>query len=202
MVQQIKAAQLRQVRDLKDYAQIIKNDPNYTPKRSYDWFRRQVVQLGTINTKRFTKRAQPTILLPGNFYIFHYDAKHKDTLPYWDRFPLVVPFNKDHEGFIGLNLHYLHPRLRLLILTKLDRYKVMGKDNQHKLLLMWDFLKNAAKYPEVAPCVKRYLYAHMSSKLIRVDEEDWVIMSQLPTESFVGSKSTQVWTESRKAMGI
>ena len=47
------------------------------------------------------------VVTPGEMYMFYYDAKHKDTLPYWDRFPLVFPFSKVKDGFLGLNLHYL-----------------------------------------------------------------------------------------------
>ena len=29
----------------------------------------------------------------GNMYMFIYDPKHKETLPYYDRFPLIFPIN-------------------------------------------------------------------------------------------------------------
>ena len=43
----------------------------------------------------------------GKMYLFQYDAKHKKILPYWDRFPLIFPFDYAKDGFYGINLHYL-----------------------------------------------------------------------------------------------
>ena len=56
---------------------------------------------------------------PGRMYMFSYDPKTKDKLPYYDRFPLVFPFDSAPGGFMGLNLHYLSPMLRARFLDKL-----------------------------------------------------------------------------------
>ena len=48
----------------------------------------------------------------GRMYHFFYDPKHKKTLPYYDRFPLIFPFKSVRGGFLGINLHYLPLRLR------------------------------------------------------------------------------------------
>ena len=45
----------------------------------------------------------------GKMYMFFYDAKYKDTLPFFDIFPLVFPIEFYSEGFLGINLHYLPP---------------------------------------------------------------------------------------------
>ena len=39
--------------------------------------------------------------------MYFYDPKHKETLPYYDRFPLIIMVGPAPRGFIGLNLHYL-----------------------------------------------------------------------------------------------
>jgi hypothetical protein len=41
----------------------------------------------------------------GSMYMYYYDPKHKQTLPYYDRFPLVFPYRKVPGGFMGINLH-------------------------------------------------------------------------------------------------
>ena len=51
--------------------------------------------------------------------MFFYDPKHKDTLPYYDRFPLSVIIGPAKGGFYGLNLHYLPPVLRAKMLDAL-----------------------------------------------------------------------------------
>ena len=45
--------------------------------------------------------------------MFFYDAKTQDKLPYWDYFPLCIPIKKYKNGFMGLNLHYLHQDIEL-----------------------------------------------------------------------------------------
>ena len=41
-----------------------------------------------------------------NMYLFHYDPKYKETLPLYDRFPLIFPFQNVEGGFMGINFHY------------------------------------------------------------------------------------------------
>ena len=53
-------------------------------------------------------------------YFFNYDPKHKETLPYYDRYPLVICVKLLPDGFHGLNLHYLPPMQRAGLLTKLE----------------------------------------------------------------------------------
>lgn len=65
------------------------------------------------------ERASPSVLI-GNMYFFFYDAKYKETLPYWDRFPLVIPIDFYSESFLGLNLHYLDYKSRAILLDKLS----------------------------------------------------------------------------------
>ena len=51
--------------------------------------------------------------------MFFYDAKHRDTLPYWDAFPLVIAVGTAKGGFYGMNLHYLEIPLRAKFLDEL-----------------------------------------------------------------------------------
>ena len=51
----------------------------------------------------------------GSMYLFRYDAKFKDKLPYFDAFPLCLPFEPTNNGFWGINLHYLPYLLRVKI---------------------------------------------------------------------------------------
>lgn len=187
--------------ELRNLAAKIRNDAKYTPKRSFEWFKTKIQELGNINPKTYVDKATFTNIRPGNFYLFAYDPKMKDKLPYYDRYPLVIPFNKDESSFIGLNLHYLHPRTRLILLNKLTSFKIPDTNHEHKLLLQWRLISNFAKYPEVAPCVKRYLYSHCKSKFLRIPEDDWIVISQMPTDLFRKDKNTNVWADSRARIG-
>src|SRR5882672_6183900 len=51
--------------------------------------------------------------LQGQLVMYSYDPKWKDVLPYYDRYPVVIPIELKPDRMLGLNLHYLPPRVRL-----------------------------------------------------------------------------------------
>ena len=75
--------------------------------KSYQWYRQQVANLGRLaNTNQVLKDTKMVDrIYPGDMYLFFYDPKMKDTLPYYDRMPLVLPFSLVTDGFYGINLH-------------------------------------------------------------------------------------------------
>ena len=59
---------------------------------SLRWFQQRVKTL-KLNSQSFYKQSslnKARRYLEGRMYTFFYDAKHKKTLPYWDRFPVVL----------------------------------------------------------------------------------------------------------------
>ena len=65
--------------------------------KARDWYRKSASDYKRINDGKLLKgdadrlTARPLV---GQMYMYYYDAKHKATLPYFDRFPLVFPFKK------------------------------------------------------------------------------------------------------------
>lgn len=135
----------------------------------------------------------------GNMYMFAYDPKHKETLPYYDRFPLIFPINKAKGGFLGINMHYLPPILRAKLMDSLydtitnDRY-----DENTKLNISYKILSGASKFKEFKPTVKHYLTDHVRTRLVYINPTEWDIALFLPSASFVGANATQVYNDSRK----
>lgn len=135
----------------------------------------------------------------GGMYFFYYDPKTKDTLPYYDRFPLVIPIERYSDGFLGLNLHYLHPKQRIFLLDALSDYTNNSKyDKTTKLKLSYDILKRASSAPQFEPCVKRYLFNHIQSRFLNISANEWDIAALLPVSQFVGATESKVWSDSRK----
>jgi hypothetical protein len=138
-------------------------------------------------------------IVPGRMYLFHYDPKHKDTLPYYDMFPLVLPYRIIPDGFYGLNLHYLPYLMRFKILSKLDEFT--NNDNHDittKVRLSWALLTSVSTLKPLQACVKHYLANHVQSRFLNIAYPDWVTASQLPVEQFVGATKTAVWKDSSK----
>ena len=174
-------------------------------KKSQLWFDQQVLLL---SKKRITPNMiinndpkdvkSANALMPGKLYMYYYNPKLKDELPYYDRFPLVFPFRKLEDGWLGLNMHYLPHRLRLVLMDRLLMFANNDKWNAStKLKFSWHLIDGVAKFNLAKPCVKRYLTSHVMSPLVNVQSADWATAMMLPVERFVGASKEQVWAESK-----
>ena len=135
----------------------------------------------------------------GNMYMFVYDPKHKETLPYYDRFPLIFPINKAKGGFLGINFHYLPLTQRAKLMDAL--YDVASNDRfdeTTKLRASYSLLNGASQYKEFRPTVKHYLTSQIRTRLVYINPTEWDVALFLPTENFVGASKTKVWEDSRK----
>ena len=117
-------------------------------------------------------------------YMFFYDPKHKDTLPYYDGFPLIIMLGPAPNGFYGLNLHYLPPVLRAKLLDAI--------------------LAESGKIPQryLAPAMKHYLTQHVRSRFALVDEPEWEIATFLPMADWNKASATKVYSDSRKKLNV
>ena len=135
----------------------------------------------------------------GKMYFYFYDPKTKDTMPYYDRFPLVIPIESYNDGFLGLNLHYIAPKYRMTLLDKLS-VTASNKtyDEKTKLKLNYKYLANASRVFEATPCIKRYLFSQIQSRFLEITADEWDIAALLPMESFVGASTSKVYAESEE----
>jgi hypothetical protein len=135
----------------------------------------------------------------GHMYMFAYDPKHKDTLPYYDRFPLIFPINTAKGGFLGINMHYLPPPLRAKLMDALyDTITNEKYDETTKLNITYKVLNGASKFKEFKPTIKHYLTEHVRTRLVYINPSEWDIALFLPSASFVGATKTKVYNDSRK----
>lgn len=129
----------------------------------------------------------------GGMYIYEYDPKTKETLPWWDELPVVIPVGLYKDGFLGLNLHYIPPMLRAKLLDKLMQYKKKAHTPRAYMQISYEMLSSVAKTDLFAPCVKRYLTSHIRSPLIMIGDEYWEKVSMLPLQQFRYANSQKVW---------
>ena len=171
-------------------------------EKSLNWFKRQLIGMKTINRQNLIKddnlkpRSAP---LPGRMFMYFYDPKHKKTLPYYDRFPLIFMVEKAERGFYGLNLHYLPHKQRAIFFDRLTDYTTNEKYNlTTRLRLSYNLLKGSSRLSAFAPCFKHYLSEHVRSRMVEVPASDWETVLFLPSENFKKKNKNQVWTDSRK----
>jgi hypothetical protein len=136
-------------------------------------------------------------LFKGRLYQFFYDPKGKADMPYYDRFPLVLILEKYDDGFLGLNLHYLPIKYRVVFLDKLLNYAILDdEDNPARLRITYDILTASRRFREFRPCIKRYLFSQIRSKILTIEPQEWEVAIFLPTQLFKGAKPQKVWQES------
>jgi len=140
-------------------------------------------------------------VFPGRMYMFMYDAKGAEILPYFDQFPLVIPWRRTGDGFIGLNIHYLPYFYRVQLLDRLMLFRTNKKmDETTRLRYSWKLIDGVARYRAAKPCVKQYLYGQVASKFRLIPIENWATAALLPVERFSGATKQRVWMESVKRM--
>ena len=167
---------------------------------SRDWLRSKVKELKPSPQRLMNDRERlRDSSIIGKMYFYFYDPKTKDKMKYYDRFPLVIPIENYKDGFLGLNLHYIHPRQRIILLDKLSATASNKSfDERTKLKISYAYLAAASKAFEATPCIKRYLFNHIESRFLEITANEWDIAVMLPVESFVGASTSKVYSDSRK----
>jgi len=170
-------------------------------RKSIDWLKENVRLLRnpTAISRSIIRETNRNVskLLLGNLYFFHYSPKNAETLPYYDVFPLVLVLAKYNDGFLGLNLHYLPVKMRAIFLDRLQSYAIYDNDNDiRKIRITYDILSSVKRLVAYAPCLKRYLYGHVNTKLLKVEPHEWETALFLPVEQFRKVKQLTVQKES------
>lgn len=177
-------------------------------RESREWFRKRlsVMQGKNINRRQLMREDPLEYRNPrearqviGNMFMFFYDAKHKDTLPYWDAFPLVIAAGKAPGGFYGLNLHYLPLTFRakfldaLMDITNNNRF-----DETTRFKAKYNLLSSSRKFRYFEPCFKHYLFEQIEGKVSYVPPPEWEIAIFLPTAQWQKANKQQVYSDSRR----
>jgi len=197
-------SKLTQITEQKSSAQL-----ETMSRESITWLNRKMSQLknpGNIRRDisrekdryvRATSLGYSGKFLLGGLYFFYYNPKTKDSLPYYDTFPLVMPLEKYGDGFLGLNFHYLPVRYRMVFMKKLVGRAIYDENDEIKRVkITYDILSASRRYKEFRPCLKRYLVSHIKSKIMAVQPEEWDVASMLPVQAFRKAPVSEVWSDS------
>jgi hypothetical protein len=166
-----------------------------------DWYRKTAQKMRKINERELMRSDADRLTnrpIIGNMYMFYYDPKWKEELPYYDRFPLIFPFQKAAGGFLGLNLHYLPPQFRAKLMDGLYEYANNPRyDETTKIKLNYQMLNKASQLRFFKPCIKHYLSDHVVSKFMYIYPSEWDIALFLDTAKFEKANRSQVYKDSK-----
>lgn len=151
---------------------------------SLEWFRGNVRDIKRAPEK-FMKENQNFVqrFELGKMYMYMYEAKGKDKLPYYDYFPLTICVKRYPTGFMGVNLHYLAPRYRALLMDGLyEFFDDRGED--YRFRVRYPALRSISRLRWAKPCIKQYQYAHLDSRIVEVQPEHMDMVVMLPMQRF------------------
>lgn len=156
-------------------------------KNAREWYRATASSFGDVSERKLRSSDRITnTIVPGAMYMYNYDPKFKDTLPMYDRFPLVFPFRVQSDRFWGINMHYLAlPKRAMLMDALYDISSNKRYDESTRLQLSYGVLNGAAKFKLFKTCVKQYLRSHVQAKFIYIYPSEWDVALFLPVDKFV-----------------
>lgn len=191
------------------YKELMANLPK-ARKETAAWFQDAMKavsghELMSRNRPRLLPQRRLSRRLIGRMIMYFYEPlpQSQATMPYFDTFPLVIPINMYEKGWLGLNLHYLAPRLRVDLLDSLyELYNNQHLDENRKLNISYNTLQKSMKIRFYQPTIHRYRNDRLRSRIYVVDPAEWDFVLLLPTERFVGASKYKVWNDSRRHLGI
>lgn len=131
----------------------------------------------------------------GGMFLFKYEPTTKKKLKYYDSLPLIINMGKTSDSLVGLNLHYLPIRQRLALMKSL-----FGDGNMEDI--QEDDIQNSlgkiSSYRFIKPTYKQYKYIGITSRLVRIPVQNWVMASLLPISKFEKRSRREVWEDSIK----
>lgn len=185
-------------------------------RRSHMWFMDRVSKDANLTPNHMMKAfadskmpVQGVRYIVGRMFYFKYDALHKNTLPYWDQYPLVFFFNfvkgdginwgeRGVTYLFGLNLHYLPPKLRLLVFEDIIKLRnERAYRSKTRIRLTWAALKKFANHQLYQHCVKVYRADHVNTQLYEIEPQYWEIVLFMRTARFQKASQAQVWKDAR-----
>jgi hypothetical protein len=172
---------------------------------SLRWFQQRVKTL-RLTSESFYRQSslnKARRYLEGRMYTFFYDAKTKDKLPYWDRFPVVLILDLNQTGFTGLNFHYIPPKYRVRLLYELYKYIRLDDDTRDRKMkphirMRYEMLRGLTKMRFFKPCFKRYLTTQIDGRALEITPDYWDVMAMLPLADWQKKHAREVYTESIK----
>jgi|TARA_R110002074_G_scaffold317811_1_gene488260 hypothetical protein len=185
---------------LRDLHTIEKGDP-------VTWLREQAEQLRKDSPNKILNDGMRTKrLLPGRMYMMRYNPINKQTLPYYDMFPVFFCMDVQDKYFSGLNLHYLPPLYRAELMDALYPFVIapqtkgvdIGTTIRTRLSprVDYEFMKKRRPMMSFKPTWKRYNKKAVIGNFMYVPPVAWDSVMMLPIQRFRKAGINKVWRDS------
>jgi hypothetical protein len=169
--------------------------------KSVNWFREKIQEFGKPGPQQLLRDGRRTKGVNfGTLNMFIYSPKHKDTLPYYDTFPLVLPIGPAAGGFMGLNFHYLPIQMRIRLLDKIvdggGSLNVAAQSGKRPILIT-DY-SQLKRIPMAKAIVKHYLTGYVKSDFRAITSEELIVAALLPVQRFQKGSAQAAYIDTAK----
>lgn len=151
-----------------------------------NWFNNVLVEgtleKGTSGRDRGIKTHRVSRPSAGKMYTFGYNAKTAKTLPYWDKYPLILCLAVAGNKMIGVNLHYIPPKQRKEFLDIVMRYSSTKELSNKSYLKITPSKIQHIKWAQ--HMMKNYLFTHVVETFQEISPKDWGKAIFLKTQQF------------------
>ena len=153
-----------------------------TGPKSYNWYKGKVSAMTRQPGARSLINQGKATVAPkyGIMNLFGYDPKFKETLPLYDRFPLIFPLEPAKGGFYGINFHYLQPGARVAFLRQLSRF---ASDKNFDKKTRYQIGNLSGRY--FKKTIKHYLFSQVRTSFLNVPANEMAIAIFLPVARFM-----------------
>lgn len=171
-------------------------------RRGMEWMYKTVFKDPT--KYHYTKRVN----FQGGLFTWRYfNPKTKDTLKYWDNFPLVISLGgivtKNGIRNLGFNLHLLPPKIRIIVMCqifemykRLYRYQIFVKSDKPVQIRYQTIVKSLDKY-SVRFCVRMYI-PNRQTQVVVFPYNEWDKAIFVPSFGYERIRAEQLVNEWRK----
>ena len=175
------------------FSDIVEQRPEQIENLTYDslqWFQGNVRDIRR-SPEKFLKEGQNFVqrFELGKMYMFMYHAKGHDKLKYYDTFPLTICVRRYPTGFLGLNLHYIAPRYRALLMDGMYDF-FTDYEGDYAFNIRYPAVKSVSRLRWAKPCIKQYQYGYLNSRIVEVQPEHMDLVTMLPSQRFVSKGTT------------
>ena len=175
------------------FTDIVGQRPEEIESRSIDslqWFQTNVRDIRRVPSSLLKENQNfVTRFELGKMYMFMYDAKTKDKLKYYDYFPITICLKRYSTGFMGVNLHYLSPKYRALLMDGLYEFYREIEDESY-FQIKYPTIKSVSKLRWAKPCIKQYQFSYIDSRIVEVRPEHMDMAVMLPSQRFISKGTT------------
>lgn len=166
--------------------------------QSLQWYRKKIEKEFSTKTESplniYETRPKKQLPFAGQLMTFQYDPKNKKTLPFYDKYPLILTLDIGANSILGLNFHYIKPLHRVFFMDEL--YKYLGTRFDTPVFKVdYERLLKKANFRYYKPCIKRYLYKNISQKVSILTQDEWELALFLPTEKFTTMQNESITKE-------